>query len=94
MAKQTTLSAKHTSELPGIPAKLGRPVTGKAKSAAERMRAYRKRVAASQREAVRMSASIFQTYDLPQLSDFLTGNDAELAYNAWVEIGRRNGFLK
>lgn len=41
-----------TAELPGVPRRQGRPPTGKAKSGASRMAAYRARQAAAGRETV------------------------------------------
>lgn len=41
-----------TTELPGVPKRPGRPSTGKAKSGAERMAAYRAKQAAAGRETV------------------------------------------
>jgi len=42
-----------TMELPGIPKRRGRPATGKAKTAAQRMREYRRRKAAAAAAAAR-----------------------------------------
>ncbi len=43
MSKQQNAAVAMTLTLPGIPAKRGRPVTGRAMSGAERQRRFRKR---------------------------------------------------
>jgi len=44
-----------TVELPGLPPRRGRPATGKAKSGAERQRAYRKKLREAQVSGVQIS---------------------------------------
>jgi hypothetical protein len=46
-----------TGQLPGMPGKRGRPPTGKAKSSAERVRAYRARKAAQEPDSIVVSIS-------------------------------------
>lgn len=52
MARKAKATADaYTLGLPGIPARRGRPPTGKAQSGADRQRAYRARLRAEYREA-------------------------------------------
>lgn len=59
-----------TAELPGLPKRRGRPPTGKAMSAAERQKAYRKRMAGAGRD---------------ELPSVWVQSDVLKALNAYVE---------
>jgi len=85
---------RKTQSLPGVPRKPGRPSTGTALSGAERVARHRAKVRSAQALELRVTKSTMQDYSPADLGILMGGADGELARRAWVEFGRRNGWLK
>lgn len=93
MTKEKTGSAKLTRELEGLPKKRGRPFTGKAKSSAERQAEFRQRQAAARKVTAESAEVGYGKISTEELCMMIAKNPA-LSMLAWVEIGRRQGWLK
>lgn len=81
------LSKDATLTLPGITRPVGRPRTGCAKTAAERMRAYRARRAAQAAEFPSPVTEIPDEWELPQPPAGYTSEELERdnPFNQWME---------
>jgi hypothetical protein len=86
---------KRNMQLPGIPKKMGRPVTGKAKSDAERQAAARARRSIERETELKVAKSLFKGMGEEALGAAVGAwaDNPELAFKAWVYIGWRRGWL-
>jgi len=93
MAKIENAAIGELDGIPEIPKKRGRPVTGKAATNAQRQAEFRQR-----RDRDRDVALIAARRSLGLLGDIelielMKASEPELSKTAWLEFGRRNGWL-
>lgn len=79
-------------ELPGIPRRRGRPVTGQALSVAERQKRYREKQSKLNEEKVVSASESFRSETDAELLYWLSTSGPVLQEKAWIELGRRKGW--
>lgn len=83
---------KLTMQLLEMPKLRGRPVSGKAKSTAERQRIFRERKAQREKYAIEAAAISFANETDAELLTWLATSGPVLQEKAWLELGRRRGW--
>lgn len=83
-----------TGELPGVPARRGRPPTGKAQDGAARQRAYRARLAEQGREDLTLTLPTDVAEALREYTKRRSSDGAELTLGEAVEKFLRDRLLR
>lgn len=84
---------KRNMQLPGIPKKMGRPFTGKAKSSAERQAEFRKRQQEAREAALGAVAGAYSNTSTEEVRQMIATGGPVTMESAWKELGRRMGWL-
>jgi hypothetical protein len=84
---------KKNMQLPGIPKKMGRPVTGNAKSNAERQAEHRTKLAREKAAVIENTALAHSSTSDSELLLLFPEAGPVVLQSIWCELGRRRGWL-